>query len=111
MLCVKQEGGLVAHLVLQSTNWSCSFVMKKVFWEEAGVSSAIGIRSYVAESVSRKVKQGIVYRERCNLSLNQLVQFDWLSLACLEIFSSYMRSSNEVLYHLTNPASLTIEDD
>ena len=57
------------------------------------------------------MKQGIVCRERCNLSLSQLVQFDWLSLACLEIFSSYMRSSNEVLYHLTNPASLTIEDD
>ena len=90
MLCVKQEGRLEHR---SSPSGITNHKLELFFCNEAD-SLGITDRKFCHRNwklrcwnrESGKVKQSIIYRERCYLLFHQLIQFDQLSLACLEFF-------------------------
>lgn len=86
--CVKQEGGLEHH---SSPSGVMNHNLELFFCNE---QDSLGrSRRKIChwnqklccwKTDSEKVKQSTIYRQRCYLSFNPLIQFDQLSLACLE---------------------------
>lgn len=90
MLCVKQEGRLQHH---SSPSGITNHKLEVFFCNEPDSPGRIGRKFYHQNCKlhcwnreTGKVTQSIIYRERHYILFNQLLEFDQLSLACLEFF-------------------------